>query len=284
MGVLALAVGAPAPIAWVSLGFGLLALAALAAVRMGWLRPRAPSGANRAATPAEPPPVHRTPIPSLSPADAALVDRTVAILGRAGVFAPEVPDPPDLYPAAADRDAPVSVIDVLRCVDEAAYWTPGFDPGRYCDNLAHHWTQVEQEPDYLGEQAADLARLAGGAVSVAVAEVRQDVPPDGGRRTPTRIRLVVAGRPLALDYAGTTKDLSTVLHVALSRALHAAGAPRRIAFLTEDGHLTLTGLTDRDLIGLNAELGLPPSDPGGSGGWTWIDETPPYAAGDDAAT
>jgi len=73
-----------------------------------------------------------------------------------------------------------------------------------------------------------------------------------------------------------------VLHVELSRALRTAGAPRRIAVLQEDGHLALVGLADQDLNELNADLGLPVSDPAGWGGWTWVDETEPYAAGDAA--
>jgi hypothetical protein len=107
-----------------------------------------------------------------------------------------------------------------------------------------------------------------------VLEVGQETSPSGSWRTP--------GRSLTLSYLGTTKDLSTVLHVELSRAPWTAGAPRRIAVLWVDGHLALAGLADQDLNELNADLELPASDPEGWGGWTWIDETEPYAAGHDA--
>jgi hypothetical protein len=89
----------------------------------------------------------------------------------------------------------------------------------------------------------------------------------------------VADRPLTLSYLGATKDLSTVLHVELSRALRTTGAPRRIAVLQEDGHLALAGLVDQDLNELNGDLGLPTADPAGWGGWTWADEIEPHAAG-----
>jgi hypothetical protein len=225
----------------------------------------------------------RGPEPSLSPEDAGLVDLIVERLTRAGAFAPEAPDPRDLHPAVADRGT-ATVVDVLRSLAEASYWRPGFQEQRHCANLAFHDTQVEQFADHLVGQAADLALLADGTMPVEVVEVHQEIPPSGSRRTPTQIRLTVAGRPLTLSYLGTTKDLSTVLHVEVGRALRTAGAPRRIAVLGEDGDLALVGLADQDLNVLNADLGLSASDPEGWGGWAWIDETEPYAAGHDAPT
>lgn len=219
------------------------------------------------------------PFPALSGEGIARVDELVDLLAQAGVLAPERPEPWLLYPAVADLGEPVTALGVLRSLGDVGFWFPGTDPGRYTANLAHHETHVEQWEDTLTDQVADLARLAGGTAAVEVVAVRQTLETDGPLRVPTRIDLTVAGQPLTVSYLGSAKALSTVLHVELARHLRAAGAPRRIAGLWDDGALLLTGLPEQDLDRLDAALGLPPADPMGWGGWTWIEDTEPYAAG-----
>ena len=70
-----------------------------------------------------------------------------------------------------------------------------------------------------------------------------------------------------------------MLHVEIARALRAAGAPLRIAWLWQDDVL-LAGLPDQDLDRLNADLALTPADPDGWGGWSWVDESEPLALGE----
>jgi hypothetical protein len=167
-------------IGWVSLGLALLALAAVGAVRGGLLRPpglRPPRPDRRQ------PERRDVPEPTLSPDDAGTVDLIVEGLAQAGVFAPEAPDPRNLYPAVADRGSPPSVFDVLWSLSEAPYWRPGFQERRYAGNLAFHETHVEQFADNLVARAADLARLAGGP-AVEVVEVQQEIPPSGSRQAP----------------------------------------------------------------------------------------------------
>jgi len=180
LGAVVLAVGGGV-IGWVSIVLGLLALAALWAGRIGRPRPRG----SRPPRPNRSPPRRALDAsePTLSKADAEMVDLIVERLTRAGAFAPEAPDPQDLYSAVADCGGPTSVIDVLSGLHEASYWRPGFQASRYSDNLAFHVTHVEQFADNLVAQAADLARLAGGP-AVEVVSVKQEIPPSGSRRTP----------------------------------------------------------------------------------------------------
>lgn len=296
LGALVLLLDQAAVIGGISLAAALLAAGALLARRRS--RPAWHPNPDRADSPDNPipralPPQVRghdrgaaspAPAPALSPEGQGRVAELVVVLGRAGVFAPEVPDPQVLEAAVASRGEPVTAQDLLLCLGEVGYGVPEADTSRYSANLAHHENQVEQWSDTLLEQVADLARLAGGTVAVEVLGVDQrllDVPLGGVH---TRLELAVGGPPpdhVVLDYRGLAKYLSTVLHVELARALRRAGAPRRLAWLREDAIL-LTGLPPHtDLNRLNADLGLPPSEPLGWGGWTWVDECEPEALGED---
>ncbi|MBK7624402.1 MAG: hypothetical protein IPJ14_17520 [Kineosporiaceae bacterium] len=277
-------------IGWLTLGVGLASLAAMIAIRAGWRSPWRPRPRPRAERPAEvqrdlqaepaqrrPGPI--PPFPGLSPEGEAEVDRLVAVLSRAGILSPKAPEARFLYPAVADRGEPVTVDDVLRCLGEVNYWYPDVDATRYAANLAQHENHVEQWDDYLAAQVADLAELAGGAVPVVVERIRQAFVGDESDVLRNQLDLTVAGRPLHLDYLGVAKYLSTVLHVEIARALRAAGAPLRIAWLWQDDVL-LAGLPDQDLDRLNADLALTPADPDGWGGWSWVDESEPLALGE----
>ncbi len=279
MGLVLLVLGSPG-LGWVSIGVGLASLAALLAVRAGWRPARRPVSRENEGGSARPEP----PFPELSPQGAAEVDRLVAVLSRAGILSPDAPDPRYLYPAVADLGEPVTVHGILRSLNEVGYWYPDVDAGRYRGHLAQHENHVEQWEDYLTEQVADLAELAGGAVPVEIDRIQQEFVDDGTNVLRNRLELTVGGQPLHLDYLGVAKYLSTVLHVRIARALLAAGAPLRIAWLVEDDIL-LSGLPDQDLDRLNADLGLSPADPQGWGGWTWVDECEPEALGEqrDAA-
>lgn len=285
LGVAVLVVDPGAVIGWGSLLLGLLSGAALVVTRRRGPRPPAgppPTVLPRTVSP-RPQAAPGSPAPVLTDDERRRVDEIVAVLDRAGVWAPRTPDPALLHPPVADLGPPVTVDGVLQALDEVPYHHPDVDPAAFTDRLARHRHQVEQTAEYLREQVADLARLAGGRVPVEVLDVRL-APAGTPAGTPagavrTRLDLRVGGEPLTLDYLGVAKYLSTVAHVHLARALRRAGAPRRIAWLHGDDVL-LAGLQDVDLDALNTDLGLPPADPDGAGGWTWVDECEPVALGE----
>lgn len=170
LGALVLLLDQAAVIGGISLAAALLAAGALLARRRS--RPAWHPNPDRADSPDNPipralPPQVRghdrgaaspAPAPALSPEGQGRVAELVAVLGRAGVFAPEVPDPQVLEAAVASRGEPVTAQDLLLCLGEVGYGVPEADTSRYSANLAHHENQVEQWSDTLLEQVADLAR------------------------------------------------------------------------------------------------------------------------------
>ena len=266
IGAVGLALGTwPALLAgWAALLFGLAGLGAYLGDRFGWFagRRRSAGPATAAEAPVREP---DEPVPQLSEPGQAQVARIVADLHTAGVFAPEAPDPAHLYEPVADYGEPVTIDAVLMALYEASYYHPGFRPESCMANLVCHGTQVEQFEGHLREQIDDLVRLAGGALTVAVIDIEQDRT-DGSRRVPTRIRWIVDGSEGALAYAGASKNLSTVIHVTLARAL--SGAPRRLAALWDDQGMWITALPG------GADLSALPGD------WEWLDGQEPLAAGD----
>jgi hypothetical protein len=199
----------------------------------------------------------------------------VAVLTGAGVFVPQAPDPAHLTEAVADRGEPVTAYAALSALHEADYYHPQFRMAHHDANLAFHDSHVEQDPDGLREQAADLVRLAGDGLTDVPVTI--EIDPVGSNPTmpehsvPTRIR--VGER--VLDYAGDVKYLSTVLHVELATVLRRRGTGRRLAWLWSDQGVWLTGVADGEVERLNAALG-----PAADEGWEWVDEQPPTAAGD----
>lgn len=178
-------------------------------------------------------------------------------------------------------DAGVSHLDGTSSPDDELFPFAEGHRGVVAERVIRHCNGVEQWSDYLVEQVHDLARLAGGTVPVVVHHVQQESLDAPARGIRTQLDLSVAGEPLTLDYLGVAKYLSTVLHVHVARALRRAGAPYRLAWLQDD-HIIVAGLPDTtDLDALNADQGLPPGDPLGRGGWTWVDECEPVALGED---
>jgi hypothetical protein len=183
----------------------------------------------------------------------------------------------------ADAGEPVTLDVVLAALEEAASWRPGFRAEDHLRALAFHDSHVEQLPETLEAQVADLDRLAGDALDVRLRGV--DLA-DEGRAVRTRLRLEFAtaggtvdgagGDEQALDYRGDPKDLSTVVHVAVARALRAA-APRGpwLAWTWSDQGVWLAAVRPAALEPLNRELGRALLEP-----WRWVDAQEPVAAGD----
>ena len=174
-------------------------------------RPPAPQEApasQQCPAPHHPPaprePVGPAPRPALSPEGRRELDRVVAVLAAAGVFAPRAPEPAQLSEAVADAGEPVLAETVLMAGEEAEFWHPGFRAADHSANLAFHDSHVEQFADDLRAQADDVVRLAaGGLAGVSVAVEIGDPDPDGS--VPTRLRLAVDGEERVLDYPGASK-------------------------------------------------------------------------------
>jgi hypothetical protein len=251
-------------------------------------RASGPVGARRTQRPAPPPsrsssrPAVDEPRPTppdLSPSGRAALAHVVGVADRAGLFAPRTPAPADLVEAVADAGEPVTLDAVLAALEEAGFWRPGFRPEDHRRALAFHDSHVEQLPENLEAQVADLDRLSGDALDVRLREV--DLADDGGA-VRTRLRLGFAtaggtgGDDQVLDYRGDPKYLSTVVHVAVARALRVA-APRGpwLAWTWSDQGVWLAALRPAALEPLNRELGRALVEP-----WRWVDAEEPVAAGD----
>lgn len=73
------------------------------------------------------------------------------------------------------------------------------------------------------------------------------------------------------------RSTPTVLHVAIAQALAASNPERRLAWLWNDQGAWICALPAGGAERLNAAAGRVR---GGFGGWDWIDQSPPFAAGD----
>jgi hypothetical protein len=270
----------------VLLGFSIVAVRHARRGREARGRPARPAGDRRERRPA--PPLsrrssrpaadapHPAP-PELSPSGRAALAHVVGVADRAGLFAPRAPRPADLVEAVADAGEPVTLDVVLAALEEAGFWRPGFRAADHLRALAFHDAHVEQLSGTLEAQVADLDRLAGDALDVSLREV--DLADDGGAvRTRLRLgfRTADGERDETLDYRGDPKYLSTVLHVAVARALLAA-APSGpwLAWTWSDQGVWLAALRPAALEPLNRELGRALSEP-----WRWVDTEEPVAAGD----
>lgn len=197
--------------------------------------------------------------PELSPGGRAELARVVGVLDRAGLFRPRAPRPVDLMESVADAGEPVTVGAVLAAIAEAEYWHPGFDADAHARVLAFHDSHVEQFSDDLREQVADLARLTGTDLGVEHLAV-------GERRT--ELTLSVVGQEIPLRWESHPKYLSTVLHVAVARAL-----PEVPLASTWTDQGVWLAVPRTDLAALNAELGR-------AGEWTRVADEEPMAAGE----
>ena len=232
---------------------------------------------GRRTPPAAPPVHHQGALPVLAPARKGLVRRVVSLMEQEGLFAPEVPDPALLFSGVADWDGPVTQEAVLNAAAEADYWHPDCNPAAWFANLVSHGSHSEQFADVLRAQIADLVRLAGGALTVRDLAIDLAVLDGRGPMPPCTIAMTVNGAAVTLRYAPAAKYLSTHLHVTLARALRTAGVGRRLAWLWTDQGPWIACLRDGAVERLNAGPG---HDRQGYGGWSWIDEADPIAAGD----
>lgn len=211
------------------------------------------------------------PRPELSPSGRRRVAEIVAALHAAGVFAPAAPDPAHLAEAVADYGEPVTVDSVLAALHEADLYHPDFRAAACTANLVFHNSHTEQHDDALCHQIDELAVLT--ALEVSVRELRLAFAADGEPADRAVLDLAVNGAPLSLDYAAAPKYLSTVLHVALARALRTTGAARRLAWYWTDQGVWITTLSGPGVERLNRALDLGPDR------WEWVDEQAAVAAG-----
>ncbi|MEJ2885695.1 hypothetical protein [Actinomycetospora aeridis] len=216
------------------------------------------------ATPTTTPPFVPTPPPVLSPEGRAETERVLRVLAEAGVLPRPVPDVDAIAEAVADAGEPPTAGSVLGAIGEADHWHPGFDPEAHLANLAFHDGHTEQFADTLREHVDDLARLVRDALVVRLEHV--EITDDWRHR----LRLRLGDDVVDLEYAGRAKYLSTVLHVAVARAAHAAGT--RLAWLWVDQGVYIA-VPAAGLVELNAVA--PDHEQ-----WSWVDEDVPVAAGE----
>lgn len=215
-------------------------------------------------------------IPVLSKSRAAKVRQIVAALAEEGVFRPEVLPPAALYSPVAERDEVPDQEVVLTALIEAEYYDRTFEPRRYLANLAFHNSKGEQFAETLRGQFDDLARLCGADLPIEAAQIDCQLVDGPGPQPECVIQFRAGGKPAALRYAPAGKYLSTVLHVAVARALRETGSTRRLAWLWNDQGAWITALEDGATERLNAAAG---AVKGGYEGWSWVDEAEPVAAG-----
>jgi hypothetical protein len=198
--------------------------------------------------------------PELSPRGRAELARVVGILDRAGLFRPRTPRPVDLVEAVADAGEPVTSDTVLAALWEGGYHHPGFEPDDHLGAVALHHSHTEQLEETLRGQVDDLARLTGAEIVVEDLQLTD---------TRTTMTLALVGRTtLDLAWASHPKYLSTVLHVAVARALPEVG----LAWTWSDQGAWL-GVPRGGVRALDAELGR-------AGDWALVADDEPMAAGE----
>ena len=232
--------------------------------RAAWWARRGPAGGP----PTQPDPVPAVP---LSAAGRVRMVGVVAALRAEGVLDGDEPDPPELAPLVADAGEPVTVDTVLSTLFETS------DSAQPYRNLAFHNSHCEQTDTALGEQVLDLSRLAGAVLRITLLSARQEFVADGAPRNRTRLRLEIGGTERELDYPGQPKYLSTVLHVTAAKAVEAAGGWRRLAWIWSDQGVWSTALAAGGVERLNTAHGRAI---GPAGGWEWVAEQAPVAAGE----
>lgn len=271
-------------VAWISIAFGGVGLfgvlfrlrGSILGPRRADLEGRQRKKAARRPTRAQAPVHHKGPLPELSAHRQREVRRQVRVMAEHGLFAPEVPDPALLYAGVAERDEPVKPDIILDAIGEVDFYHPGTDATRWLGNLAMHDSKAEQDEE---AQIADIVRLAGGALDVRDVAVRHSTIPQHPRATQVDVTMTVNGEAVALSYTGHGKYLSTRIHHALAVRLRDGGSGKRLAALwVADQGVWLSVLADGAAEALNADLKLGTRS---DLAWSWIDESAPFAAGED---
>ena len=182
-----------------------------------------------------------------------------------------------LFEAVADYGIPVTHDGVLTALHEAGYYHPTFDAARCMTNLVFHDTHSEQYRETITNQIEDLAQLSLGALDVRNVRVHLELAAGPGPHPPCTITMNVNQSPVVVTYAPAAKYLSTHLHVALAVALRDASVERRLAWLWTDQGVWISALRPGAVDRLNADAGR--AD-GALGGWEWVHDAEPIAAGD----
>ncbi len=212
----------------------------------------------------------------LAKSRAAKVGQIVAALAAEHVFAPDVPVAAELFGPIADRDEPPNQEVVLTALWEAEYYAPGFDRNRHMANLAFHDSKAEQDAELVGNQIADLSRLCGDALPISAVSIEHPLNGNHGPQPRCTVALDAGDQPIMLSYVPAAKYTSTVIHVAVAKALANTNSTRRLAWLWNDQGAWICALAPGGAERLNAAAGRVRS---GHGGWDWVDESQPFEAG-----
>lgn len=227
-------------------------------------------------SPADRPNLHVGPLPTLTSAKKSRVRTIIGVLAEFGIFAPQVPDPEKLYAGVADYDGPIDIEIVLGALVEADYYHPDFNSENYLENLILHDSHREQMEDCLEQQIHDLTKLSGGALNVSEIVIDKIKSVDGQRTSRHHISMVVNGAPVTLDYLGSAKYLSTVIHHCLAIRLTALAVGKRFAWLWTDQGPWISCVADGAVEAINSKLKLSKRT---AYIWQWVDKDEPVAAG-----
>lgn len=259
-------------LAWLSLGFGLLGIAAVVVQLAGWITPRQASGyrptGGRRDKRASAPVHHKGPLPELSDSKKTQVRRAVRVMAEHGVFASETPDPALLFTGVAAQDWSVKPDAVLMALVEADYYHPGFDPAVCMANLVMHDSHAEYGPAEIERVVHDLARLAGDALVIEGLTVDQEIVDAAERKVRTRVSMTANGVPLTIEEAHDYKYLPLELHSAIARRMP---PERRFAALWVDQGAFVTVLAPGAVEAMNTAFKLTPA---GRCQWAWIGAEP----------
>lgn len=160
------------------------------------------------------------------------------------------------------------ISSVLASLEETAGTAPG-DP--VC--LPN---QVEQDEEYFTGLIDGFSALSG--TPIGIRDLAVEWPGDGVQPRVTRVRaaLDVGAHPLEIDVQNWTKYLAPAFPIVLARALHKAGAPRRlVAYALEETWVVALPGDDAELARLNEELGLPDRF---DASFRWLDSEEPSEA------
>lgn len=213
----------------------------------------------------------------LTEAEVARVAHIVAVMGKHGIFAPQIPDPELLHAGVVHSLDNLSPADIFDTLGELHYYHPAVPDDVFWDNIAMVPSHGEHNATQLAQEIADIDRLTRGVLNLTDEAIRWSA---NLRSTDVELAITVNGAPLHLTWRAAPKYASTVPHVALARAYAELRTGYRLATYWVDRGMWLMRLADGAVEALNAELGL---NSAGGEGFGWLDAEEPFAADDPVA-
>ena len=194
----------------------------------------------------------------LAEPDRRRVETHLADLVAAGVLASDEVDTAWLLERLA-QEGEVDADTVLMVLGE-----------RQMRRLTFVDSQIEQGPDSVRDQIAELARICGAPVQVQQVEVASAQP----REVRIQVQLTVDGEEARLDVTSPAKFLAPDLPIGLARAIRGSGGLRKAGLSSGDGALWIAALPpETDLRLLDRHVLADDGWRGPGDTWFWLDES-----------